>query len=115
MSLRNWKLYSPKKKNDKKRKWYTVADSCVTFIDIASHVNDVARGALANLCSENLVIFRVGKWHANIIFLYDQYTNCIFWQKLDKPIYYSSIQPAQTVWYKVNDISYDTFDLNEYF
>lgn len=84
-------------------------------LDIASHVNDVARGALANSCSENLVIFRVGKWHANIIFLYDQYTNCIFWQKLDKPIYYSSIQPAQTVWYKVNDISYGTFDLNEYF
>lgn len=47
-------------------------------LDIASHVNDVARGALANSCSENSVIFRVGKWHADIIFLYDQYTNCIF-------------------------------------
>lgn len=38
-------------------------------LDIASHVNDVARGALANSCSENLVIFRVGKWQNGMLTL----------------------------------------------
>lgn len=50
----------------------------VLYLDIVFYVNDVVCGVFFNLCLENLVIFCVGKWYVNIIFLYDQYINCIF-------------------------------------
>lgn len=41
------------------------------YLDIVFYVNDVVCGVFVNLCLENLVIFCVGKWYVNIIFLFD--------------------------------------------